>query len=148
MNRCIVVVVGLIVASAAMAQEKWEVHDRKRPQPVVVTPPTASTQEQPGTAPSDAIVLFDGKDLSQWQGTDGGEAKWKVENGTIEIAKGTGNIGTKKEFGDMQLHIEWMIPEGTEGKDQHSGNSGVFLIGQYEVHVLDNYKSETYADGT
>jgi hypothetical protein len=139
----------LISACAVVAQEKqgWEVHDRKRPQPAVVMPGEPSTQEKAGTAPSDAVVLFDGKDLSQWKGKDG-DAQWKVENGYFEVTKGKGQISTTKDFGDVQLHVEWMTPKGTEGKDQHRGNSGVFLMGMYEIQVLDNYGSETYADGT
>jgi hypothetical protein len=151
MNRIgLMTMAVVLVASWSFAQEKqgWEVHDMKRPQPTVITPGTASTQEKAGMAPSDAVVLFDGKDLSQWQTDSGEAAKWNVVDETIEVAPKTGTMRTKKEFGDIQLHIEWMEPEGVEGKDQHRGNSGVFLQGLYEVQVLDNYKSETYPDGT
>ena len=127
---------------------QWHVNDRARPQPPVVTPPTPSTQEKPGDAPSDAVVLFDGKDLSQWVDKTGkGEPKWKVENGYFEVAKGTGQISTKEGFGDCQLHVEWMAPNPPVGKDQDRGNSGIFLMSRYELQVLDNYKAETYADG-
>jgi len=145
-----VAVALMVLANVALADEKegWEVHDRKRPQPPVVTPGEPSTQEKAGKPPSDAIVLFDGGSLSNWKKEDGSEAKWKVENDYIETVKGTGNIQSKEEFGDVQVHVEWMTPKGTEGKDQHRGNSGVFLMGQYEMQVLDNRGSETYPDGT
>jgi hypothetical protein len=111
-------------------------------------PPTPSTQEQVGSAPSDAVVLFDGKDLSKWVDKTGqGEAKWKVENGYFEVTKGAGLISTKDSFGDCQLHAEWMAPNPPVGKDQDRGNSGIFLMGRYEAQVLDNYQAETYADG-
>ncbi|MBM3213215.1 DUF1080 domain-containing protein, partial [Candidatus Poribacteria bacterium] len=117
---------------------KWRVHDGTRPQPRIVTPGTFSTQEMPGSPPSDAIVLFDGKDTSKWVGSDGGPIKWKVENGYMEVTR-TGSIQTKDHFGDCQLHLEWAAPAGVRGEDQGRGNSGVFLMGRYEVQVLDGY---------
>jgi len=123
--------------------QKWRVHDSKRPQPPVVTPASI-----PGNPPSDAIVLFDGKDLSKWRSAwTGGPARWKVENGYMEIVPGTGDIQTVEEFGDCQLHIEWMIPEDVKGSGQGRGNSGIFLMGRYEIQVLDSYENQTYADG-
>ena len=116
---------------------KWHVHDKNRPHPPVVTPGPAT---EPMAPPADAVVLFDGKDLSQWGG-----GTWKVENGFVEANK-TGNITTKEKFGSCQLHIEWMEPK-PQGSGQGRGNSGVFLMGRYEIQVLDSYKSETYADG-
>ena len=124
---------------------KWKVHDADRPQPKVITPATASTPEQPGKAPSDAVVLFDGKDLSHWKGHDG-DAKWKVENGAMVI-NGTGDVETKEQFGDCQLHIEWSAPSEVKGESQDRGNSGVYFMGRYEVQVLDSYDNVTYADG-
>src|SRR5262245_36215932 len=85
----------------------FRVHDSARPQPRVVTPGTASSQELPGRPPSDAVVLFDGRDASKWIGKDGGECRWKVENGVLEVGPGTGDIRTREEFGDCQLHLEW-----------------------------------------
>ena len=123
---------------------RWAVHDKSRPQPKVVAP---GTPEQPGQSPSDAIVLFDGKDLSQWVTTDGGPAKWKVENGYMEAVKKTGSIRTKRSFGDCQLHIEWATPTEVKGKGQGRGNSGVYLMSKYEVQVLDSYNNTTYSDG-
>ncbi|MCX7847963.1 MAG: DUF1080 domain-containing protein [bacterium] len=125
----------------------WRVHDKERPHPRVVTPPTASTQEAPGRPPSDAIVLFDGRSLANWRG-QGGVARWKVENGYMEVVPGTGDIWTVEEFGDCQLHVEWAEPAVIKGESQGRGNSGVFLMGRYEIQVLDCYENPTYADGT
>jgi len=122
---------------------KYRVHDADRPHPRVVVPGA-----KPGDPPSDAIVLFDGTDLSGWVSVkDGGEAKWKVEDGYMEVVPGTGNIRTKEEFGDCQLHIEWAAPAEVRGESQGRGNSGVFLMGLYEIQVLDCYENPTYADG-
>ena len=127
----------------------YHVHDYNRPHPPVVTP-----SDRPGGAPSDAVVLFDGRDLSKWRGqrssiTKAGsdEAQWKVENGYFEVVPKTGDLATKEKFGDVQLHIEWSEPEGISGTSQGRGNSGVILMGKYEIQVLDSYKSPTYADG-
>jgi hypothetical protein len=126
----------------------WPIHDRNRPAPPAVDPGTASTAEQAGRPPADALVLFDGKDLSRWKSQkDGGPARWKVENGYMEVAKGTGAIETAQGFGDCQLHLEWMAPWPAVGEDQDRGNSGVFFMNQYEVQVLDSYQSVTYPDG-
>jgi hypothetical protein len=122
---------------------KWHVHDSDRPQPPVVAP---AAEDKPGAPPADAIVLFDGKDLSQWKGNDG-PAKWTVKDGEF-ITNGTGGIETVQPFGDCQLHIEWATPKPTKGSSQDRGNSGVFLMGRYEIQVLDCYKNPTYADGT
>ena len=127
---------------------KYRVHGSARPQPRVVTPPTAGTQEAPGSPPSDAVVLFDGTDLSGWVGKDGGPARWKVENGYMEVAPKTGSISSKQHFGDCQLHVEWAAPAEVRGDSQGRGNSGVFLLGLYEIQVLDCYDNPTYADGT
>jgi hypothetical protein len=127
-------------------QQKWEVHDMKRPKPQVVTPGTFSTEQEPGKAPSDAIVLFDGKDLSQWRG-DKGEPQWKVENGYFQVVAKAGSLTTKEQFGDVQLHAEWMAPNPPKGNSQGRGNSGIFIMGLYECQVLDTYKNDTYADG-
>ena len=134
-----------LLAVPAWAQSgvgDWPIHDRSRPAPKAVVPGDAHS------APSDAIVLFDGKDLSKWTSQkDGGPARWKVENGYMEVAKGTGVIQTAQAFGDCQLHIEWASPKPAVGEDQDRGNSGVFLMGLYEVQVLDSYQAATYPDG-
>ena len=120
----------------------WRVHDAERPRPPVVTPPPAGA---PVAAPSDATILFDGKDLSAWRGRkDKGE--WKVENGYMEV-NGKGDIRTAAEFGDCQLHLEWMAPAEVRGNSQGRGNSGVFFFGRYEVQILDSYDNPSYADG-
>ena len=117
------------------------------PQPVVVTPRT-TTPNAFLTAPSDAIVLFDGKDLSAWKSTrTGGPAEWIVNNGAFTVNKKAGDIQTKEEFNDFQLHIEWQIPANITGKSQGRGNSGIFLQGMYEIQVLDCYDNKTYVNG-
>jgi hypothetical protein len=142
-------IVVLLAATSAYGQmdNRWKIHDLNRPLPPVVTPGTASTQDAPGIPPSDAVVLFDGKDLSQWLDTNGGPAKWKVENGYAEVVPKTGNIHTKTPFGDCQLHVEFSEPVPPKGESQERGNSGVFLMGLYEIQVLDSYENKTYADG-
>jgi hypothetical protein len=126
---------------------KWKVHDTQRPNPPIVTPGTESTPAKPGKAPSDAIVLFDGKDASQWRSMDGGPIKWKLGDGYLETVKGAGMIRTYRNFGDCQLHIEWSAPVPAKGSSQGRGNSGVIIMGRYEVQVLDCYENTTYADG-
>lgn len=116
------------------------------PQPKVVTPGT-TTANAAMTAPSDAIVLFDGKDLSQWQTDKGAPAGWDVKDGVMTVNKPKGDIVTKQAFGDFQLHIEWRIPTNITGASQARGNSGIFLQDQYEVQVLDNFESQTYVNG-
>ena len=125
-----------------LPDSQWRVHDSNRPQPQVVTPGASVTND----APSDAIILFDGTNLSQWIGRDGGEAQWKVENGYMEVTR-TGDIETKAHCGDCQLHLEWAAPAEVRGDSQGRGNSGVFLMGLYEIQVLDGYDNRTYADG-
>jgi len=137
--------------SLALAQPdpNWLDHDRARPLPPVVSPATSSTQQQAGKAPSDAIVLFDGKDLSQWVSMDGTPTKWITREGYMECVKGSGYVRTLQNFGDCQLHIEWATPTPPEGEGQGRGNSGVFLgLDRYEVQVLDSYGNKTYADGS
>ena len=127
----------------------YHVHDSDRPHPKVVTPAA-----EPGGPPSDAIVLFDGHDLSHWESAaspitkkGGGKPEWKVENGYFEVVPGTGDLSTKEKFGDVQLHVEWSEPEDITGTSQARGNSGVILMSRYEIQVLDSYNSPTYADG-
>ncbi|HWB84339.1 MAG TPA: DUF1080 domain-containing protein [Bryobacteraceae bacterium] len=128
----------------------YHVHDPARPHPRIVTP-----SDKPGGAPSDAVVLFDGKDMSQWEAhsssiTHGGAAgppEWKLENGYMEVVPGKGDIITKEKFGNCQLHVEWAAPAEITGNSQNRGNSGIILMGLYEVQVLDSYQNPTYADG-
>ncbi len=126
---------------------KWHVHDGERPQPRKIDPGTASTQEQPGRPPSDAVVLFDGKDTSNWQDGKGGPTKWVVEDGSLVCVRGSGMIYSKREFGDCQLHVEFATPTKVEGSGQGRGNSGVFPFGRYEIQVLDSFDNPTYPDG-
>ncbi len=142
---------GLTLSSWALAQPdpQWLEHDRARPQPPRVAPGTFSTPDQPGRPPGDAVILFDGKDLSQWVGLDGNLTKWIVGDGYMECVKGSGYIRTLQNFGDCQLHVEWATPVPAEGRGQGRGNSGVFFgMDRYEVQVLDSYESTTYADGS
>jgi len=126
----------------------WAVHDPNRPQPKLVTPGSFSTPEQPGKPPSDAIILFDGTDLSQWESAkDGSAAKWVVRDGVMQVLPGSGVIRTKAKFGDCQLHVEWAAPKEVKGDSQGRGNSGIFLMGRVEIQVLDSYNNITYADG-
>lgn len=126
----------------------WAVHDQNRPQPAIITPGTPSTPAQPGKPPSDAIILFDGKDLSKWESDkDGSPTKWVVKDGAMECTPGSGYIRTKEKFADCQLHVEWAAPKEVKGDSQGRGNSGIFLMGAVEVQVLDNYNNPTYADG-
>lgn len=99
-----------------------------------------------GGPPSDAIVLFGGKDLMQWQQKDGKDARWKVEDGAM-ITNRTGNVFTKQQFGDVQLHVEWKAPDVVKGNSQGRGNSGVYLQGRYEIQVLDSWENPTYSNG-
>ena len=122
----------------------WHVHDPARPQPPVVT---SGTFSENATPPSDAIVLFDGKDLSHWRDQKtGGPATWTIEDGALVCGKGF--IETTNQFGDIQLHLEFREPTPAKDSGQGRGNSGVFFMGRYEVQVLDCYQNPTYADGT
>jgi len=124
--------------------QKWKVHDIARPKPPVVDAP-------PGKPPSDAIVLFDGKDLSQWQSSKKGGAfgppGWKLANGYAESVKDGGDLVSKEKFGNAQYHIEWASPAVVNGDSQWRGNSGVLIMRRYEIQVLDSYNNPTYADG-
>jgi hypothetical protein len=115
-----------------------------RPRPARIDPGPAVP---PAPAPADAILLFDGNNLSRWRRQGGGEARWTVRDGYMEVAPGTGGIETADGFGDVQLHVEWAAPRATEGAGQNRGNSGVFLMGRYEVQVLDSHGNDTYPDG-
>jgi hypothetical protein len=152
--RAAAILLLLLAASPLLAQalqdpEGWPQHDLNRPQPPVVDPGTGVPPETPGKPPADAVVLFDGKDLSAWKSSkDGTAARWKVESGYFEVVPKTGGIETKASFGDAQLHIEWMAPSPAKGTSQDRGNSGVFFGGtRYEIQVLDSYENKTYPDG-
>ncbi|MGH7561818.1 MAG: 3-keto-disaccharide hydrolase [Gemmatimonadales bacterium] len=127
------------------ATPAWPQHSMERPRPPVVDPGPAGP---PSSVPADAIVLFDGRDLALWRAqSGGGAARWIVRDGYMEVAPGTGGIETTQGFGDAQLHVEWASPSPAAGSGQDRGNSGVFLMGRYEVQVLDSWKNDTYPDG-
>jgi hypothetical protein len=129
--------------AAAQTPARWKAHDMDRPRPSKV----ASSLALPVPAPSDAIVLFDGSEVSKWRSQDGGPAKWIVRDGYMESVRGGGYVFTRDSFGDVQLHVEWAAPVPAEGSGQGRGNSGVFLMGLYEVQVLDSDTNITYTDG-
>lgn len=118
-----------------LPDSKWRVHDKARPNPDVVVP------GQDSAPPSDAVVLFDGTHLDAWNG-----GPWRLVDGVMEV-NGKGSISTKEQFGDCQLHIEWASPAEVKGDSQGRGNSGVYLMGRYEVQILDSHDNKTYADG-
>lgn len=151
MKKIILPILTLVV-TAVGAQQTYEL-DRAtmihmtedwEPQPAVVTAGVGANMVAP---PSDAIVLFDGSDLSEWQKKDGSAPVWAVEDNILSTVPQSGFIITKREFDDCQIHLEWMIPEGTTGESQQRGNSGVYIAERYEVQILDNYNSKTYVKG-
>jgi hypothetical protein len=154
LSTCAIAASGLS-AQTAPPQSGWSRNDMNRPRPPAVAP---APQSLPIPAPADAIVLFDGRDMSRWELVRGGAVDWKVENGYVEVVNGpgeirpafpgTGAIRTKEQFGDVQLHLEWATPNPPQGVAQDRGNSGVMLMGRYELQVLDSYqRTDTYADG-
>jgi len=149
----VIPVLGFIVAAVAalggVPDPHWLGHDRERPLPAVVTPGSFSSQETPGVPPSDATVLFDGKDPSAWVAMDGSPTKWVVKDGALECVPGSGYVRTLQSFGDCQFHVEWAAPTPVKGNSQGRGNSGVFFgHDRYEIQVLDSYENKTYADGS
>lgn len=152
MKKFLIVILLLSLGVVVSAQEKKEhplpepmtpgMTEYWDPQPAVVQP------GMNGGAPSDAVILFSGKDLSKWCAADGSDAKWSVHGGVVTVVKGdAGDIMTKDSFGSFQLHLEWKTPVGIHGESQGRGNSGVFLQGKYEVQILDSYENETYVNG-
>ena len=146
-----IVILGIVVSPAAAQQPRGNPADTEiwEPVPRRVTPAAVERG-----APSDAIVLFDGKNLDEWISVrDKSPAGWRVENGVLTVNKSAGNIETKRRFRDYQLHIEWLIPENITGANQARGNSGVFLASTgpgdagYELQVLDSYENKTYVNG-
>ena len=143
--RRVLACTALLLTTVAYAQERvpGQVPNPTK-EPAVVTPGAT-----PGAPPSDAIVLFDGKDLSQWvsQSAAGGPAPWVVADGVATVKPGSGGIQTKQAFGGCQLHIEFATPSVVEGNSQGRGNSGVFLMNNYELQILDSYQNPTYFHG-
>ena len=143
----------LAIAAPLTAQERegptppgaqWAVHSLSRPKPPIVDP---GPERPPVPPPSDAVVLFNGHGLGEWMAHDSTAPKWTTRADYIEVAPGTGSLVSRRAFGDVQLHIEFATPTPPHGEGQERGNSGVFLMGHYEVQVLDSYHNETYADG-
>jgi hypothetical protein len=134
------------VSPADAQQREWPVHAMDRPAPPIVDPGPFPGSARP---PSDAVVLFDGTSLDGWRSADdpARPARWRIVQGALEVVPGTGAIATARSFGDVQLHIEWRTPVPPTGEGQDRGNSGVFLMGRYEVQVLDSHGSATYPDG-
>ena len=149
-TACLIATAGLATVLAAQeartgaAPSGWRQHDVHRPAPPVVEPADTVIAATP---PRDAVILFDGSGLDAWQSPGGGPAGWKATDGYLETVPGTGAIETRARFGDIQLHLEWASPSPPLGKGQDRGNSGVFLMGQFEIQVLDSYQAGTYADG-
>lgn len=138
---CVLAAVPAIAAPASDPQRDPAATEVWQPVPAVVATP-------PDAAPSDAVVLFDGKDLSAWEGEQGGEAPWSVADGAFTVVPGSKGIRTKQRFCDIQLHVEWRTPVETRGLDgQQRGNSGIFLQEVYELQVLDSYQNPTYPNG-
>lgn len=143
MKRCSLAFITMTSLSSALyAQKDPKTTEVWAPEPKVITPGNNVTD-----APSDAIVLFDGKSASNWQHANGDAVKWLVANNTLTVQKDAGNIQTKQKFGDCQLHIEWRTPAEVSGEGQGRGNSGIFLMGRYEVQILDSYNNKTYSNG-
>lgn len=148
MSRIVLVIAALVIGSAlplhtqGAGARRWKAHDLGRPKPTVITPGASAAQ-----APSDAIVLFDGSGLREWAAGNGGAPGWTVRDGYMETAPGAGAIQTRRGFGDSQLHLEWASPSRVAGRGQGRGNSGVIIMGLYEVQVLDSHGNQTYADG-
>lgn len=145
-REAVLLLLGSLSAGVAAAQTPsgWRAHDPSRPRPPIVTPGAAA---QPVPPPSDAVVLFDGTGLGAWRNRKGEPAGWVIRNGAMEAVPGAGYVYTRREFGDVQLHVEWAAPTPPKDTGQGRGNSGVFLMGGFELQVLDSYHNDTYPDG-
>lgn len=144
----VVALLGVFTVNVVLAENAnprdFEIHDKERAQPPVVDPGPAPAL--PAPIPSDAVVLFDGTNLDQWQGTKG-DAPWLVNNGYMQVVPGSGHIRTRKEFGDIQLYVEWASPPKVTADGQNRGNTGIFIMDRYELQVLDSFDNPTYPDG-
>lgn len=147
MKKYLLTVMGLAALTSCLAQVNPRNGDPKMteqwiPEPRIVTPGATAAN-----APSDAIVLFDGKNTNAWASKTDGPIAWKSEDGILTVASGSGEIHTKQGFGSCQLHIEWRTPAEVKGDGQGRGNSGIFFMGRYELQVLDSYNNRTYSNG-
>lgn len=150
MRQLLVVLVLFTLTPFTLAAQNpppggWPIHSMKRPRPMVVHPGGPAVVPPP----ADAVVLFEGLDLSRWRSNNDSTAAapWKIIDRAVEVVPGSGGIHTVDTFGDVQLHLEWMTPTPVVDSGQERGNSGVFLMGKYEVQVLDSWENPTYADG-
>jgi Domain of Unknown Function (DUF1080) len=132
-------VTGALLLCAAILAQRGD----DGPQPVAVVPGSL-----PGQPPSDAIVLFDGKDVSQWEYKDGRAAAWPVVDGVLTCKSGTGNIYSKRKLGSAQIHLEFAVPSMPNAHGQARANSGIYLQGRYEIQILDSFNNPTYANGS
>lgn len=134
-----------LISSTSIAQERKgdpTLTEIWNPVPKIVEP--GKTSQDP---PADAIVLFNGKDFSAWNGKGGKPVEWTIADQAMTVKGGSGEIISKQGFGDCQLHIEWRTPSVVKGEGQGRGNSGIFLMGKYELQVLDSYNNKTYSNG-
>jgi len=146
MSKPLLMAVCVLTATPAFAQADDPARDPTRTEVWKPVPATVATPMN--AAPSDAIVLFNGKDVSAWESETGGPVPWSVANGALTVVPGSKGIRTRQDFCDIQLHVEWRAPTATKGFDgQHRGNSGIFLQELYELQVLDSYNNPTYANG-
>ena len=137
-----------VVACLSIVGTLYAISPKDTEAPMNLAPKVITPGKTPQDAPSDAIVLFDGKSTKEWEGTRGDKKfRWKLANGAMETVRNTGYIQTKKKFGSCQLHIEWATPKVVKHNGQRRGNSGVFLMGRYEIQVLDSYDNKTYPNG-
>ena len=143
-RRFAIISAACFLSIYSFAQKDPKTTEVWTPEPKVITPGKTNSD-----APSDAVILFDGKSASNWKQKNGDDAKWTVADNALTVKPGTGEIQSKQKFGDCQLHIEWRVDKDVKGENQDRGNSGVFLMGRYELQVLDNYNgiNKTYANG-
>jgi hypothetical protein len=138
MKSFVAATAALLLCAAISAQR-----GNDGPQPVVVVPGAL-----PGQPPSDAIVLFEGKDVSQWEYKDGRAAAWPILDGALTCKSGTGNLYSKRKFGSAQIHLEFAVPSMPNAHGQARANSGIYLQGRYEIQILDSFHNPTYANGS
>lgn len=144
LKRLVIVCTVSILSNHLAAQKDPKTTEVWTPEVKIVTPGKSNTE-----APSDAIVLFNGTSGAGWKHKNGDDAKWTVADNAFTVKPGTGDIQSKQKFGDCQLHIEWRVTPNVTGDGQNRGNSGIYLMGRYEVQVLDNYNNinKTYVNG-
>jgi hypothetical protein len=144
LQRFVTICAGISIQISLNAQKDPATTEIWKPEPKVITPGKANAD-----APSDAVILFDGKSGAAWQHPNGDAIKWTIADNALTVKPQTGTIETKQKFGDCQLHIEWRIDKNVKGENQDRGNSGIFLMGRYELQVLDNYNgiNKTYVNG-